>query len=198
MNLINNNLFENINSFLQLIKLNENFSKIGNICDSNNNIFRESNNFVNESTFKMNLLKTNIHFKQILENKINAKVFEYHSCFWPKCEHKTKTLTDLEKHQLIHKNIKQFKCDFNNCNKLFTQKAHLFRHKFRHSSEKAFVCNYNETIRNHSLITISLTFIIQYFSTNPEYVNSLLAIQLSHFTSDIALTHTDHYVTALS
>ena len=52
----------------------------------------------------------------------------------------------------------------------------------------------NETIRNHKLITISLTFIIQYFSTHPEYVNPLLAIQLSHFTRDIALTHTDYYI----
>ncbi|CAG2115524.1 unnamed protein product, partial [Medioppia subpectinata] len=37
----------------------------------------------------------------------------------------------LKAHQLIHLEITQFKCDFNNCNKSFNQKKYLNEHKSR-------------------------------------------------------------------
>ena len=52
----------------------------------------------------------------------------------------------------------------------------------------------NETIHNHNLITIPLTFIILYFSTITDYVCTLIATQHSHFTRDTTYTHTDHYI----
>ncbi|CAG2116157.1 unnamed protein product, partial [Medioppia subpectinata] len=97
---------------------------------------------------------------------VHSNNTKYLHCFWPKCEFKTYTKSMLKRHQFIHSEIKQFKCNFNNCNKSyklkgdlqkhmnsnhlnqyechksFSEKSNLFRHKSCvHLNEKKFKCN---------------------------------------------------------
>src|ERR1700733_8562904 len=65
-------------------------------------------------------------------NTINTlNTYHYFHCFWPKCQYKTSTRSYLIEHQLIHLDVKQFKCDFNNCNKVYKLKSQLIEHKNR-------------------------------------------------------------------
>src|ERR1700743_4004980 len=53
-------------------------------------------------------------------NTINTlNTYHYFHCFWPKCQYKTTNVGHLSNHQLMHTNVKKYKCDFNNCNKIF-------------------------------------------------------------------------------
>ena len=128
MNLINNNLLEKYEYLLQLQKLNKCLSNIETNFDETNN---ESVHLISNNNFDIKLLKTKLYFQQILEKRKKTKLIEYYMCFWPKCQYKAKRLTNFKRHQLIHKNIKQFKCDFNNS------------HKRIHSGKKSFVCDIN-------------------------------------------------------
>jgi uncharacterized Zn-finger protein len=52
----------------------------------------------------------------------------------------------LRKHETIHLGIKQFKCDYKECGKMFTEKSDLEikLHLKRRLKIKSFKCNYNE------------------------------------------------------
>ena len=104
---------------------------------------------------------------KIIEFNQNSKKLK---CFWPKCQFTTNTGQNLKRHQIIHKNIKLFKCEkcfkrFNlkhnlirhqlihknikpfeckKCNKRFRTKIELKRHESIHSNKRQFVCNWNE------------------------------------------------------
>ena len=63
-------------------------------------------------------------------------------CFWPKCHYKTDRESHLERHKLIHKNKKRFKC--NECNKELRQLIHLKTHKLidsNDSNQRKYKCN---------------------------------------------------------
>ena len=59
--------------------------------------------------------------------------------FRPKCYYITDIKKHLEKHQMIHKNQKQFKC--NECKKQFRQLSHLKIHQLIHSKEPKYKSN---------------------------------------------------------
>ncbi|CAG2116368.1 unnamed protein product, partial [Medioppia subpectinata] len=65
-------------------------------------------------------------------------------CFWPKCQYKTRESKKFTAHQSMHLNVKQFKCDFNNCNKSFTQFSNLQTHKNPVHLNVKFICDFNE------------------------------------------------------
>ncbi len=44
----------------------------------------------------------------------------------------------------MHLGIKQFKCDYKECGKMFTEKSDLEIHLKRHLKIKSFKCSYNE------------------------------------------------------
>ncbi|CAG2103063.1 unnamed protein product [Medioppia subpectinata] len=69
---------------------------------------------------------------------------DYFFCFWPKCQYKTLRKDCLTQHQLIHSEIKQFKCDFNNCNKSFKTLSNLNQHKNVIHLNVRFICDFNE------------------------------------------------------
>src|SRR6185437_16953954 len=51
-------------------------------------------------------------------NTINTlNIYHYFHCFWPKCQFKTRYEGQLTTHKLIHSSVKQYKCDFHNCDK---------------------------------------------------------------------------------
>ena len=62
---------------------------------------------------------------------------------------KTQLIDSNESVDKIVKNKKQFKCDYNECNEVFTQKSHLNRHKRIHSEEKPFKCNFNDCDKSY-------------------------------------------------
>ncbi|CAG2168478.1 unnamed protein product [Oppiella nova] len=78
-------------------------------------------------------------------NTINTlNTYHYFHCFWPKCQYKTSYKFDLYKHQLIHTNSKRFKCDFNNCNKVYKTHSDLNQHKQRVHLNVRYVCDWSE------------------------------------------------------
>ena len=141
MNSINDNLFKKCEVLLNLIEVKNNLNNIQKSVDQNNNdlIDLKINN-----NFDMNLLKTKLYFKQILENKRYVNKNKIYNCFWPKCGYKTKYYFNFKNHRLIHvkQNDTKFKCDYNVCNKIFNHIQNLIVHKRIHSGEKPFICNY--------------------------------------------------------
>src|SRR3984885_15437541 len=65
-------------------------------------------------------------------------------CFWPKCQFNTQLKGNLIAHQLLHSDIKQFKCDFNNCNKVFKSVASISAHKYSKHLNVRYVCDWSE------------------------------------------------------
>ena len=65
--------------------------------------------------------------------------------FRPKCYYITDIKKHLEKHQMIHKNQKQFKC--NECNKGFNRKDYLKTHRLIDSNERQFVCDWSQCLK---------------------------------------------------
>ncbi|CAG2103268.1 unnamed protein product, partial [Medioppia subpectinata] len=100
--------------------------------------------------------KSNLIRHKVLVHSYPDKSHTYFNCFWPKCQFKTTTESMLITHQLKHSDIKQFKCDFNNCNKLYKYKHHLDRHQNSTHFNKKYVCDFNECYKtfteNKSLI----------------------------------------------
>jgi uncharacterized Zn-finger protein len=46
-------------------------------------------------------------------------------CVWPQCQFLTNNKSHLKRHAFIHSEKKFFKCDFENCNKMFKLKDSL-------------------------------------------------------------------------
>ncbi len=53
------------------------------------------------------------------------------------------------RHALIHSENKNFKFDFENCEKLFKTKEQLKTHKLSHSKEKKFICDWNQCFKKN-------------------------------------------------
>src|SRR5882757_9904115 len=109
-----------MNSLCYLSKLMQINSRLSQIHEIKRQITKE-NNSIESQLFFNNLFKTEVKVNQNLE-KLHSESKSFYNCFWPKCEFRSKQLCNLEQHQLIHKNIKQFKCNFKNCNKMFYRK----------------------------------------------------------------------------
>src|SRR5260370_38969673 len=77
----------------------------------------------------LKLCKISANYEVLNERKEIIKNDKYLKCFWPKCDYKTKRLDALKLHKVFHSNEKCFKCDFNNCNKMFKTKCNLNTHK---------------------------------------------------------------------
>jgi uncharacterized Zn-finger protein len=65
-------------------------------------------------------------------------------CVWPQCKYDTSLDRYLKNHTLIRSEEKNFKCDFENCNKMFKQKCSVNSHKLFHSNEKKFMRDWNQ------------------------------------------------------
>ncbi len=59
----------------------------------------------------------------------------------------------LKRHALSHKEVPNFKCDFQNCNKVFKRNNCLKAHKLIDSSETKFTCDWNQCLRKFKIIT---------------------------------------------
>ncbi len=57
------------------------------------------------------------------------------------CYFETNYEFHMKRHSLIHSNEKNFKCDFENCNKFFKNNTYLKAHKLIHSKRKKFKCD---------------------------------------------------------
>ena len=138
MNLINKSIFNKFENLLKLIKLNKYLLNNEKIFDRNNSVLYKSND-----KFVLNFYKTKINTNKYLQRNKSLNNRNILKSFWPKCEYKTQNSQHLESHELFHKNINQYKCNFNNCNEIFNRKCTLVIHKHQHSGETPFVCNYN-------------------------------------------------------
>ena len=50
-------------------------------------------------------------------------------CDYEDCNYRTGSRSELYKHKTMHSNVRQFKCELNDCNKLFKNEAHLRIHQ---------------------------------------------------------------------
>lgn len=78
-------------------------------------------------------------------------------CTSGKCTKAFKTSSDLNRHILVHTNVRKFSCD--ECNLQFKLKIHLTNHKKCHTDVKEWKCSYCEkwfrtklSLQNHELI----------------------------------------------
>ena len=119
--------------FNSLKSLCKSFDKIKSIFTQNNSVLCEAIecqiNCYLDMNFTIDLNLCKISHKMLSNHNTINTLNTYYRCFWPKCLYKTSIKTNLISHQLIHSSIKQFKCDFNNCNKVYTSKCALFSHK---------------------------------------------------------------------
>src|SRR5882757_9207951 len=103
--------------------------KIKCILNQNNSVLFsgiecENNDYLWHSlTIDLNLCK--ISDKMLSNHNTTHTLNTYLNCFWPKCQYKAKSKSELIRHQLKHSNINQFKCENHNCTKIFTQIGHL-------------------------------------------------------------------------
>ncbi|CAG2104550.1 unnamed protein product [Medioppia subpectinata] len=128
--------------------LNNNYSVLNETIECENNFDLDINQTIVCKTFKisetllsMNETKSSDNFS-VINNTINNN--NYFRCFWPNCHFKTKFNVNLNRHQLIHSNIKPFKCDFNDCNKSYNHQSLLINHKNNVHLNKRFKCDFND------------------------------------------------------
>jgi uncharacterized Zn-finger protein len=69
-------------------------------------------------------------------------------CIWPQCKYGTIYRNKLKRHAFTHKEVRNFKCDFQNCNKVFKRNDCLKAHKLIDSSERKFICDWNHCLIN--------------------------------------------------
>lgn len=73
---------------------------------------------------------------KIGQNGQNITKSKQFKCFWPKCLFKTSDSRLLKDHYSVHQKSKnQFRCDVNNCQKVFKYKQNLIQHKLNHKSQ---------------------------------------------------------------
>uniref|UniRef100_A0A1A9X5Q2 C2H2-type domain-containing protein n=1 Tax=Glossina brevipalpis TaxID=37001 RepID=A0A1A9X5Q2_9MUSC len=58
------------------------------------------------------------------------------------CDKRFKLRYQCKRHELIHKEAKQFVCSFEGCNKSFTEQYYLKRHQDIHQTERNFKCDF--------------------------------------------------------
>ncbi len=66
---------------------------------------------------------------------------------WPQCKYGTIYTNKLKRHALSDKEVPNFECDFQNCNKVFKRNDCLKAHKLIDSSETKFTCDWNQCLR---------------------------------------------------
>src|SRR5260370_5917090 len=103
----------------EIKKLNLDLIKCKKILNKNDYNLSELRKCENNLISNLKLCKISANYEVLNERKEMIKNDKYFNCFWPKCEFKAKCLSALNKHKAKHTNEKCFKCDFNNCNKMF-------------------------------------------------------------------------------
>ncbi len=86
---------------------------------------------------------------ELVLNKISSKTSHIKrsksklTCVWPQCKYETKYRCNLNKHKLIHFDVKKYKCDYNECLKKYKTSVELKRHQKIHSGIKDLICDWN-------------------------------------------------------
>ena len=107
----------------EIKKLNLDLIKCKKILNKNDYNLSELRKCENNLISNLKLCKISANYEVLNERKEMIKNDKYFKCFWPKCEYKTKYLSQLNEHKVKHSIEKCFKCDFNNCNKIYKWKT---------------------------------------------------------------------------
>jgi uncharacterized Zn-finger protein len=114
------------------------------------NIRNNYNNFEsvkNETVFIDD--KSELKCQLLVSNKISSKTSDIKrskpkfTCVWPQCKYETNYKCNINKHKLIHFDVKKYKCDYNQCFKKYKTSVELKRHRKIHSGIKDFICDWN-------------------------------------------------------
>src|SRR5882757_9130416 len=152
MNEIYDKMYESLKNLIKVKKCIKNLNSMTNelkttLSENQNNVSFESIDRKTDFCFDFELSFSKISLNEKPDKCLNKINNTLNTILCPKCDFNTHSTEELEKHQLIHKNNKQFKCDFENCNKLFKRKEYLDSHKRIHSAEKLFVCNFDNCVK---------------------------------------------------
>ena len=125
---MSSDLLINLNKLIEFKTISDNFNSIQH--KFNKSVGNGLNIELNDN-FVIDLIKDCKSDIKIIEFKQNSNKLK---CFWPKCHFITNNSNKLENHQIIHKNIKSFKCE--KCYKTFGKMSNLINHRFIHKNIK--------------------------------------------------------------
>ncbi len=94
-------------------------------------------------------------------------------CVLPQCRHRFTQKASLKIHELIHLNVKQFKCHFNYSNQTFEQRANLKTHSLIHW------CSAIESFGALYIVWVDLSIDLKSFSHKYNVVRTV--VSMAHY-----------------
>src|SRR5882672_421305 len=140
-----------LKKLLEIISLCQSLDKMQCFLSQNANVLCEGIECENAVNLSMNCNSIDLNSCKISDkmlsnhNTINTlNTYHYFRCFWPKCQYKTRLNNDLYRHKLNHLKEQQFKCNYNNCKKVYTSRRNLFSHKNSDHLNVRYICDWSE------------------------------------------------------